>query len=57
MKCAAPAGLSAEREVVLYCACPNEASAAYAARKLLDRVTFASARLLGDWIAWFAGGS
>src|ERR1700731_4317132 len=26
-----------DREIVFYCACPNEASAAFAARKLMDR--------------------
>ena len=45
-----------EREVVLYCACPNEASAAYAARKLLDRGYVRVRPLLGGLDAWVAAG-
>ena len=44
------------REVVLYCACPNEASAAYAARKLLDRGYVRVRPLLGGLDAWVAAG-
>jgi len=48
--------LPPEREVVLYCACPNEASAAYAARKLLDRGYVRVRPLLGGLDAWVAAG-
>src|SRR2546426_6492307 len=44
------------REVVLYCACPNEASAAYAAKKLLDRGYVRVRPLLGGLDAWVAAG-
>jgi membrane protein DedA with SNARE-associated domain/rhodanese-related sulfurtransferase len=48
--------LPADREIVFYCACPNEASAAYAARKLID-LGYARARpLLGGLDAWIAAG-
>jgi membrane protein DedA with SNARE-associated domain/rhodanese-related sulfurtransferase len=45
-----------DREIVFYCACPNEASAALAARRLLDR-GYGRVRPLGGGIeAWaFAG--
>lgn len=45
-----------DREIVFYCACPNEASAAVAARKLLDR-GYGRVRPLGGGIeAWAAAG-
>lgn len=48
--------LPRDREIVFYCACPNEASAAFAARKLLDR-GYGRVRPLGGGIeAWAAAG-
>ncbi len=45
-----------DREIVFYCACPNEASAALAARKLMDR-GYGRVRPLGGGIdAWAAAG-
>jgi membrane protein DedA with SNARE-associated domain/rhodanese-related sulfurtransferase len=45
-----------DREIVFYCACPNEASAAVAARKLMDR-GYGRVRPLGGGIdAWAAAG-
>lgn len=52
----APAGLAAGREVVIYCACPNEASAAVVARRL-QRQGLARVRPLHGGIdAWIAAG-
>jgi membrane protein DedA with SNARE-associated domain/rhodanese-related sulfurtransferase len=44
------------REVVFYCACPNEASAALAARKLMDRGYSRVRPLRGGLDAWEAAG-
>jgi membrane protein DedA with SNARE-associated domain/rhodanese-related sulfurtransferase len=45
-----------DREIVFYCACPNEASAALAARKLMDRGYSRVRPLLGGLDAWVAAG-
>jgi membrane protein DedA with SNARE-associated domain/rhodanese-related sulfurtransferase len=45
-----------DREIVFYCACPNEASAAFAARKLLDRGYVRVRPLRGGLDAWTAAG-
>jgi membrane protein DedA with SNARE-associated domain/rhodanese-related sulfurtransferase len=45
-----------DREVVFYCACPNEASAAFAARKLMDRGYISVRPLRGGLDAWAAAG-
>jgi membrane protein DedA with SNARE-associated domain/rhodanese-related sulfurtransferase len=45
-----------DREIVFYCACPNEASAAFAARKLLDRGYARVRPLRGGLDAWVAAG-
>ncbi|MGH8210521.1 MAG: VTT domain-containing protein [Steroidobacteraceae bacterium] len=45
-----------DREVVFYCACPNEASAAFAARKLMDRGYVRVRPLRGGIDAWVAAG-
>jgi rhodanese-related sulfurtransferase len=45
-----------DREIVFYCACPNEASAAFAARKLLDRGYVSVRPLRGGLDAWAAAG-
>jgi membrane protein DedA with SNARE-associated domain/rhodanese-related sulfurtransferase len=45
-----------DREIVLYCACPNEASAALAARKLMDRGYSRVRPLRGGLDAWAAAG-
>ncbi len=45
-----------DREVVFYCACPNEASAALAARKLIDRGHGRVRPLRGGIEAWAAAG-
>jgi membrane protein DedA with SNARE-associated domain/rhodanese-related sulfurtransferase len=45
-----------DREVVFYCACPNEASAAFAARKLMDRGYISVRALRGGLDAWAAAG-
>jgi membrane protein DedA with SNARE-associated domain/rhodanese-related sulfurtransferase len=50
------AELPPEREIVFYCACPNEASAAFAARKLLDRGYARVRPLRGGLDAWAAAG-
>jgi membrane protein DedA with SNARE-associated domain/rhodanese-related sulfurtransferase len=53
---AAVAGYSREQEIVLYCSCPNEASAAVAARQL-KRSGFRKIRpLLGGIDAWVQAG-
>jgi membrane protein DedA with SNARE-associated domain/rhodanese-related sulfurtransferase len=45
-----------DREIVFYCACPNEASAAFAARKLID-LGYARVRpLKGGLDAWISAG-
>jgi len=48
-------GLPRDREIVLYCDCPNEASAARAAQILRTR-GFAARPLLGGLDAWIASG-
>lgn len=50
------ADLPIDREIVFYCACPNEASAAFAARKLLDRGYMSVRPLRGGLDAWAAAG-
>jgi membrane protein DedA with SNARE-associated domain/rhodanese-related sulfurtransferase len=44
------------REIIFYCACPNEASAALAARKLMDRGYTRVRPLRGGLDAWAAAG-
>ena len=48
--------LPEDREIVFYCACPNEATAAVAARKLMDRGYSRVRPLLGGIDAWAAAG-
>jgi len=48
--------LPVDREIVFYCACPHEASAAFATRKLLDLGYTRVRPLLGGLDAWMAGG-
>jgi rhodanese-related sulfurtransferase len=50
------AGFPQDRDIVFYCACPNEASAAFAARKLLDRGHVNVWPLRGGLDAWTAAG-
>jgi rhodanese-related sulfurtransferase len=50
------ADFSREREIVLYCNCPNEASAAHVAGVLLARGHPRVRPLLGGLDAWIAGG-
>ena len=45
-----------DREIVFYCACPNEATAAFAARKLMDRGYMRVRPLRGGLDAWAAAG-
>lgn len=45
-----------DREVVFYCSCPNEASAAYAARQLMNLGYTRVRPLLGGLEAWVAAG-
>jgi rhodanese-related sulfurtransferase len=45
-----------DREIVFYCACPNEASAALATRKLMDRGYSRVRPLQGGLDAWAAAG-
>ena len=45
-----------DREIVFYCACPNEATAAFATRKLMDRGYMKVRPLLGGLDAWAAAG-
>jgi membrane protein DedA with SNARE-associated domain/rhodanese-related sulfurtransferase len=45
-----------DREIVFYCACPNEASAAFAARKLMDRGYSKVRPLRGGLDAWVEAG-
>jgi membrane protein DedA with SNARE-associated domain/rhodanese-related sulfurtransferase len=49
--------LPEDREIVLYCACPNEASAALAARRLMDRGYSRVRPLSGGLDAWAAAGN
>jgi rhodanese-related sulfurtransferase len=50
------AQLSGEREVILYCNCPNEASAARIARLLMDRGVRSVRPLAGGLQAWVDAG-
>ncbi len=50
------AGLPRDRPIILYCACPNEASAAKAARLLLARGYTRARPLHGGLDAWIAAG-
>jgi rhodanese-related sulfurtransferase len=50
------AELPEDREIVFYCACPNEASAALAARRLMDRGYSKVRPLRGGLDAWAAAG-
>jgi len=43
-------------EIIFYCTCPNEASAAYAARKMMERGYTRVRPLLGGLDAWIAAG-
>jgi membrane protein DedA with SNARE-associated domain/rhodanese-related sulfurtransferase len=49
-------GIPADREIVFYCDCPNEASAAFAARRLLKLGYVRVRPLLGGLTAWVAAG-
>ncbi len=53
---AGDAELPRDRLIVLYCACPNEAGAAKAARLLLDRGYARARPLLGGLDAWIVAG-
>jgi len=48
--------LPADRDVIFYCSCPNEASAARAARRLIDRGYTRARPLRGGLDAWTAAG-
>jgi rhodanese-related sulfurtransferase len=48
--------LPEDRDIVFYCACPNEASAALAARRLMDRGYSRVRPLRGGLDAWVAAG-
>jgi membrane protein DedA with SNARE-associated domain/rhodanese-related sulfurtransferase len=48
--------LPRDRPIILYCACPNEAGAAKAARLLLDRGYARARPLLGGLDAWIVAG-
>jgi membrane protein DedA with SNARE-associated domain/rhodanese-related sulfurtransferase len=48
--------LAADREIVFYCSCPNEASAAAVARQLIDRGYTRVRPLLGGLEAWLDAG-
>ena len=50
------AELSGEREVILYCNCPSEASAARIARLLMDRGVRSVRPLAGGLQAWIDAG-
>jgi rhodanese-related sulfurtransferase len=50
------AQLSPEREIVLYCTCPNEASAARIAKLLIERGFTRVRPLLGGFDAWIDAG-
>jgi len=45
-----------DREIILYCACPNEASAAQAARLLMNNGFSRVRPLYGGLAAWIAAG-
>jgi rhodanese-related sulfurtransferase len=45
-----------DREIIFYCTCPNEAGAAYVARKLMDLGYTHVRPLLGGLDAWIAAG-
>jgi rhodanese-related sulfurtransferase len=45
-----------DRDVVFYCSCPNEASAAYAARQLMNMGYTRVRPLLGGLEAWISAG-
>jgi len=49
-------GLPRDREIVLYCNCPNEASAALAAKALLQEGLSRARPLAGGLDGWHAGG-
>jgi membrane protein DedA with SNARE-associated domain/rhodanese-related sulfurtransferase len=48
--------LPADRDIVFYCACPNEAAAAYVAKTLIDLGYTRVRPLLGGLDAWVAAG-
>jgi membrane protein DedA with SNARE-associated domain/rhodanese-related sulfurtransferase len=48
--------LPADRDVIFYCTCPNEASAARAAKRLIDRGYTRARPLRGGLDAWIAAG-
>ncbi len=48
--------LPVDRDVIFYCSCPNEASAARAARRLIDRGYTRARPLRGGLDAWIAAG-
>jgi rhodanese-related sulfurtransferase len=48
--------LPIEREIVFYCSCPNEASAAYVAKRLMDLGYTRVRPLHGGLEAWVEGG-
>jgi len=50
------AELPADREIVLYCNCPNEASAALAAKALVQQGLSRARPLAGGLDGWQAGG-
>ena len=45
-----------DRDIILYCACPNEASAARVAKTLIDNGFVRARPLLGGLDAWLAAG-
>ena len=45
-----------DREIIFYCTCPNEAGAAYVARRLMDSGYTQVRPLLGGLDAWIAAG-
>ena len=51
-----PAELSADGEVIVYCACPNEASAALVAKRLIQQGYTRVRPLHGGIDAWIAAG-
>ena len=50
------AELAAERDIVFYCTCPNEASAAIAAKRLMELGYTRVRPLLGGLDEWIAAG-
>jgi len=48
--------LPADRDVIFYCSCPNEASAARAAKRLIDRGYTRARPLRGGLDAWTEAG-